>query len=148
MLVFFLTAPWRKPIDFSADTMAQAVARLETLRNAFTLPAAAHDERPLGAPSRRRSTTISTRRAALAVLHEWASAASSSCSGAGSAIFGLESLAERDEAPPEVVELARRRAEARAARGTSRRPTGCATSSPRSAGRCGTDAGGFDLIRA
>src|SRR4051794_24721831 len=43
-LVFFMTASWRKPIDFSSETMTQAGARLETLRNAFTLPAAEHDE--------------------------------------------------------------------------------------------------------
>src|SRR5919206_32775 len=37
LLVFFLTALWRKPIDYSEETMRQAAARLETLRNAFTL---------------------------------------------------------------------------------------------------------------
>ena len=30
VLVFFLTGHWRKPIDFSEETMAQATARLET----------------------------------------------------------------------------------------------------------------------
>ena len=43
VLVFFLTASWRKPIDFSPETMQQAVARRDTLRNAFTLPGAEHD---------------------------------------------------------------------------------------------------------
>ena len=47
VLVFFLTASWRKPIDFSPETMAQAAARRETLRNAFTLAAAEHDESAL-----------------------------------------------------------------------------------------------------
>src|ERR1700704_5519273 len=44
ILVFFLTASWRKPIDYSEETMTQAAARLETLRNAFTREAAEHDE--------------------------------------------------------------------------------------------------------
>ncbi len=34
-LVFFLTAHWRKPIDFSDETMAAAQAQAETLRNAL-----------------------------------------------------------------------------------------------------------------
>src|SRR6476661_199568 len=44
ILVFFLTASWRKPIDFSPETMAQAAARRDTLRNAFTQEPAAPDE--------------------------------------------------------------------------------------------------------
>ena len=115
MLVFFLTASWRKPIDFSPDTMTQAVARLETLRNAFTLPASAHDESLWQAFAAALDDDFDTP-AALAVLHDWASGGQLELLQRGLAVFGLESLAERDEAPPEVVELARRRAEARAAR--------------------------------
>ena len=70
-----------------------------------------------GSASRPRSTTTSTRPRALAVLHEWASAGQLELLGRGLAIFGLGSLAERDEAPPEVVELAERRVAARAERG-------------------------------
>ena len=33
VLLFFLTAHWSKPVDFSEETMAQAAARLDTLRN-------------------------------------------------------------------------------------------------------------------
>ncbi len=63
VLLFFLTASWRKPIDFSEGTMEQAVARRETLRNAFTRPAAALDEQGW-ARSQQRSRTTSTRRRA------------------------------------------------------------------------------------
>ena len=58
-LVFFLTAHWRKPIDFSEETMAAAAAQAETLRT----PAGrdAH-ERRLGTAGRRRSRKTSTRR--------------------------------------------------------------------------------------
>src|SRR5919112_3021354 len=44
ILVFFLTASWRKPIDFSEELMAQAAARRDTLRNAFTLEPAPVEE--------------------------------------------------------------------------------------------------------
>src|SRR5262245_59055226 len=34
-LLFFMTAHWRKPIDFTDDTLAQARAQVETFRNFF-----------------------------------------------------------------------------------------------------------------
>jgi cysteinyl-tRNA synthetase len=115
VLVFFLTASWRKPIDFSEETMAQAVARRDTLRNAFTLPAAAHEESDWSLFAAALEDDFDTP-VALAVLHDWASSGRLELLRRGLAIFGLESLAEREEAPPEVVELAERRASARAAR--------------------------------
>ena len=138
VLVFFLTASWRKPIDFSDETMAQAAARLETLRNAFTLRRRrARRERSGQAFAAALDDDFDTP-AALAVLHDWASRGQLELLRRGLGVFGLESLAERDEAPPEVVELAERRPQRARRRATSRRPTGCATSSPRSAGRCAT----------
>jgi len=35
ILLFFMTAQWRKPIDFSDELMAQAAAQAETFRNYF-----------------------------------------------------------------------------------------------------------------
>ncbi len=115
VLVFFLTASWRKPIDFSPQTMAQAVARRDTLRNAFTLAAAEHDESGWGSFAARLEDDFDTP-AALAVLHEWASAGQLELLRRGLRVFGLESLSERDEAPAEVVDLAERRLAARAER--------------------------------
>ena len=115
VLVFFLTASWRKPIDFSPETMAQAAARRDTLRNAFTLAPAEHDEVGWSAFAAALDDDFDTP-AALAVLHEWASTGQLELLRRGLGIFGLESLAERDEAPAEVVELAERRAAARAER--------------------------------
>ncbi|MFZ1880068.1 MAG: cysteine--tRNA ligase [Gaiellaceae bacterium] len=115
VLVFFLTAHWRKPIDFSPETMAQAVARRDTLRNAFTLPVAEHDENGWAPFAAALDDDFDTP-AALAVLHDWASAGQLELLRRGLAIFGLESLADRDEAPPDVAELAERRAAARAER--------------------------------
>ncbi len=115
LLVFFLAASWRKPIDYSDDTVAQARARLETLRNAFTLPAAEHDEGRWETFAAALEDDFDTP-AALAVLHEWASAGQLELLRRGLEVFGLGGIAVRAEAPPEVVELARRRAEARSAR--------------------------------
>ncbi len=115
VLVFFLSASWRKPIDFSPETMAQAVARRDTLRNAFTLAAAEHDEAGWSAFAAALEDDFDTP-AALAVLHDWASTGRLELLRRGLRIFGLESLAERDVAPPEVVALAERRAAARVER--------------------------------
>ncbi|HZQ82420.1 MAG TPA: cysteine--tRNA ligase [Gaiellaceae bacterium] len=113
LLVFFLTASWRKPIDYSDETVGQAAARLETLRNAFTLTAADHDESRWQAFADALDDDFDTP-AALAVLHEWASSGQLELLRRGLAVFGLESVGEREEAPAEVAELAGRRAAARA----------------------------------
>jgi cysteinyl-tRNA synthetase len=113
ILVFFLTASWRKPIDYSVETMTQAAARRDTLRNAFTFEAAAPDESQWQAFADALDDDFDTP-AALAVLHGWADDRQLDLLRRGLAVFGLESLAEREEAPPEVVGVAERRAKARA----------------------------------
>jgi cysteinyl-tRNA synthetase len=115
ILVFFLTASWRKPIDYSNETMTQAAARLETLRNAFTRKPAEHDESGWQAFADALNDDFDTP-AALAVLHDWASRGQLELLQRGLAVFGLESVAERAKAPPEIVELAERRLRARADR--------------------------------
>ncbi len=66
-----------------------------------------------GSASPLLSTTTSTPPEALAVMHEWRD---HDLLRRALEVFGLESLAELPEAPPEVVELARERARARAER--------------------------------
>jgi cysteinyl-tRNA synthetase len=115
ILLFFLSASWRKPIDFSPETMQQAAARLETLRNAFTLTAAAPDPERWQAFAAALDDDFDTP-AALAVLHEWAAAGQLELLERGLGVLGLASLAERHEAPADVAELAEQRARARAER--------------------------------
>ena len=115
VLVFFLTASWRKPIDFSPETMEQAGARRDTLRNAFTRAAAEHDETAWAVFAQALNDDFDTP-AALAVLHDWASTGQLDLLRRGLGIFGLESLADRGEAPAEVLALAERRLVARSER--------------------------------
>ena len=90
-------------------------ARLETLRNAFTRPAAEAPGEGWGRFAAALDDDFDTP-AALAILHEWASAGQLDLLRRGLGIFGLASVAEREAPPPEVVELAERRAAARASR--------------------------------
>jgi cysteinyl-tRNA synthetase len=115
VLVFFLTASWRKPIDFSDDTMRQAAARRDTLRNAFTLEPAEVEEDRWQAFAAALDDDFDTP-AALAVLHDWAASRQLDLLRRGLAVFGLDSLAERSAAPPGVAALAESRAAARAAK--------------------------------
>jgi cysteinyl-tRNA synthetase len=114
-LVFLLTGHWRKPIDFSEESMAAAAARAQTLRNAFTLPAAPTDESRWAELAQALDDDFDTPRA-LAVLHRWASDGQLELLRRGLGIFGLASLAAREQAPPELLALADRRQAARAAR--------------------------------
>jgi cysteinyl-tRNA synthetase len=113
-LVFFLTAHWRKPIDFSEETMAAARAQAETLRNALR-----GEARPgagdWGAFARALEDDFNTP-AALAILHDWARAGALDELRRGLDVFGLASLGETRSAPAEVVALAEARTAARARR--------------------------------
>jgi cysteinyl-tRNA synthetase len=112
-LVFFLTAHWRKPIDFSEETMTAARAQAETLRNA--LRGEASSEGDWGAFVEALEDDFNTP-AALAIMHDWARAGALVELRRGLDVFGLGSLGERREAPPEIVALADARSAARAAR--------------------------------
>ena len=113
LLVFFLTGHWRKPLDYSDATLEAAVARSRTLPRRVSQPS----------PSLRRDDAWDrfaaaldddfNTPAALAVLHEWRD---HDLLRRALAIFGLESLADDDAAPDEVVALAERRVTARATR--------------------------------
>jgi cysteinyl-tRNA synthetase len=107
LLVFFLGGHWRKPIEFSRETMAQASAQAETLRNVFRGPSeprgdwdgfAAALEDDFNTPE------------ALALLHSFGD---HELLRRALAVFGLESLAEDESAPLPVLHLAEQRAAAR-----------------------------------
>jgi cysteinyl-tRNA synthetase len=112
ILVFFLTGHWSKPIDFSDETLAAAAARVERFRDVFrgpSEPAAAGEWERFEAALEDDFNTPD----ALAVMHGWRD---HELLHRALDIFGLASLAEKRDAPPEIVELARQRQEARATR--------------------------------
>ena len=112
VLVFFLAGHWSKPIDFSDATLAAAAARVERFRDVFRGPS---DSAPAGEWERfvaALEDDFNTPEA-LAVMHGWRD---HELLRRALDIFGLASLADAQEAPSEIVALARRRQEARAAR--------------------------------
>jgi cysteinyl-tRNA synthetase len=110
LLLFFMTGHWRKPLDFSETTMAQAAAQVEGFRNVFRSPS-----EPVGdwaALEAALEDDFNTPEA-LALLHGWRD---HELLRRALGIFGLASLAESKQAPAELVELAERRFAARAAK--------------------------------
>jgi cysteinyl-tRNA synthetase len=110
VLLFFMTGHWSKPIDFSDEVMEAAQARVERFREVFrgeSQPVGEWDE--LAAALEDDFNTPE----ALAVLHGWRD---HELLQRALGVFGLASLAERREAPSNVVLLAEQRQAARAAR--------------------------------
>jgi cysteinyl-tRNA synthetase len=108
LLLFFMTGHWRKPLDFSEETMAQAQAQVERLRNVFrgeSKPGSG-DWQPFVEALDDDFNTPE----ALALLHSWRD--HDMLRGALD-IFGLGSLAQKDEAPFEIQHLAMQRQAAR-----------------------------------
>ncbi len=109
-LLFFMTAHWRKPIDFNDDTLAQAKAQVEGFRNVFRSPSVPADD--WDAFEAALDDDFNTPEA-LAILHGWRD---HELLRRGLELFGLGSLADQQEAPRELVELAERRIAARQAK--------------------------------
>src|SRR4051812_8003293 len=115
VLLFFMTGHWRKPIDFTDETLAQAKAQVDSFRNFFV------DTHPEGEPME-QSRLVAVldddfnTPDALALLHEWRSRGLAADTRAGLELFGLGSLSEQTEAPEEIVALAVRRQAARGAK--------------------------------
>jgi cysteinyl-tRNA synthetase len=110
ILVYYMTGHWSKPIDFSDETMEAAQARVDRFRDVFrseSQPGADWDafaaalEDDFNTPE------------ALAVLHGWRD---HELLRRALDVFGLAVLAEEVAAPAAIVELAKRRQQARAAR--------------------------------
>ena len=114
LLLFFLGAHWRKPVDFSDETMAQAQARAETFRNAYTAAGGKRKLQLWDDFADALEDDFDTPRA-LAVMHEWASNGQHELLTEALEIFGLKSLSEPEPPPEEIVALAEARQAAREA---------------------------------
>jgi cysteinyl-tRNA synthetase len=105
--MLFLGAHWRKPLDYSDDTLAAAKARAEGFREVFRNPSE---------PGGSWETLVEALEddfntpEALAVMHEWRD---HDLLRRGLDLFSLGSLAEQQTAPVELEELARKRVEVR-----------------------------------
>jgi cysteinyl-tRNA synthetase len=110
LLFFFLTGHYRKPLDYSDETLEQARAQLETFRNVFRSPSEpVGDWAELVAALDDDFNTPE----ALAAMHRWRD---HELLRRAFGIFGLDSIAELEEAPAELAELAGRRRDARDAK--------------------------------
>jgi cysteinyl-tRNA synthetase len=112
VLVYFLTGHWSKPIDFSDQTMRAAEARVERFRDVFRGPSQPAGEGEWERFAAALEDDFNTPEA-LAVMHGWRD---HDLLARALDVFGLASLAEQQEAPADVVELAERRQQARAVR--------------------------------
>jgi cysteinyl-tRNA synthetase len=112
ILVYFLSAHWSKPIDFSDETMEAAHARVERFRDVFRSPSEPAAEGEWERLAAALDDDFNTPEA-LAVMHSWRD---HELLRRALDVFGLASLAEQRDAPTEILELARQRQEARAAR--------------------------------
>jgi cysteinyl-tRNA synthetase len=101
-------AHWRKPMDYTDETLAAAKARADGFREVFRNPSergGSWDELVAALDDDFNTPE------ALAVLHEWRD---HDLLRRGLEVFGLGSLAEEEEAPADLDELAQQRADARA----------------------------------
>ena len=112
-LLFLMTGHWRKPLEFSRETMTAAVAQVESLRNALRGETRAEgDWSELVAVLDDDFNTP----AALAVFHRWAREGALDELRRGLDVFGLGTLGAAVVVPPAIAALAAARTEARAAR--------------------------------
>jgi cysteinyl-tRNA synthetase len=109
LLMLFLGAHWRKPMDFSEETVQQAAARADRFREVFRNPSEPAPADAWGRLEAALDDDFNTPDA-LATMHEWRD---HDLLRRALALFGLESLAASKEAPADVVERAERRRDAR-----------------------------------
>ena len=109
VLMLFLGAHWRKPMDYSDETLTVGEGQ------GGRLPRDLSQSTPSpGAPGTTSPQVLEddfNTPEALAVMHEWRD---HDLLRRGLDLFGLGSLAEEEAAPDELHELARQRAEVRA----------------------------------
>jgi cysteinyl-tRNA synthetase len=112
ILVFFLSAHWRSPLDFSDDAMEAARTQAESFRTAFRVAAQRSDAPPWEDFVAALEDDFNTP-AALALLHEWRAAGQLELLERGLRVFGLGTPGDVGPVPEEVSRLAEQRAAAR-----------------------------------
>jgi cysteinyl-tRNA synthetase len=114
VLLFFMTAHWRKPIDFTDETLQQAKAQWTSFLNAMLLQESAE----VSASEWERLVELLdddfNTPDALALMHEWRRRGLHAELGRALSLFGFVTKAV--EAPRELVQLAEQRQAARASK--------------------------------
>jgi cysteinyl-tRNA synthetase len=110
ILVFFLSGHWRKPIDYSDETMTQARVQWQSFVQAI------YENRPPQPATGWNSFEDALNddfntSEALAVMHEWRAASQLDLLNRGLSVFGLGFVLE--DPPDEVQALAKERIRAR-----------------------------------
>ena len=123
LLLYFMTGLWRNPIDFSRDALSAAAVQVEGFRNALRGGSDAPQPEPGAAAEGDNAGWQAFADAldddfntaeALAIMHGWRAAGRLDLLRRGLALFGLDSLAQADAAPAELIALAQARGVARA----------------------------------
>ncbi len=112
ILLLFLGAHYRSPVEYSDDAMEQARAQAQTFRNHFV--GLEYESETI---ERERLAEILdddfNTAEALALLHEWRASGKPASLSWGLGVFGLDSLTTQPRAPADIRELAERRLRAR-----------------------------------
>jgi cysteinyl-tRNA synthetase len=114
LLVLFLSAHYRGPLEYSDEAMEAARTQAQDFRTAFRVVAQTGDVPSWDELASALDDDFNTP-LALSILHAWRSAGELDLLERGLAVFGLGVEAPGD-APPEVIGLAEERQAARAAR--------------------------------
>ena len=117
VLLFFMSGHWRKPIDFTDDTLAQAKAQVGRFRNFLTEEE--DFERLPGVTPAAFDAALDddfNTPEALSLMHVWANEGRPDLVYPCLEVFGLVSLSEVAAAPADVVALAEERQRARGAK--------------------------------
>lgn len=118
VLLFFMGAHWRKPVDFTDDTLYQAKAQVETFRNFFLAErdGGSDGEQILAHELAALLDDDFNTPDALALFHAWRAREEWTSLRWGLGLFGLGSIAELAQAPADLAALADRRRVARSAK--------------------------------
>jgi cysteinyl-tRNA synthetase len=119
ILLFFLGAHWRSPVEFSDDAMQQARAQAEDFRTAFRVAHAVEERRSWADFEAALEDDFNTP-AALAILHQWRAQGQLELLDRGLSIFGLRAPVEIGPVPPDIQRLAEDRRAAREQRDFAR----------------------------
>ena len=118
ILLLFLGAHYRSPVEYSDAAMEGALSQAKDFRTAFRVVERSGDAPPWGEFASALDDDFNTP-LALSILHAWRSAGELELLERGLGIFGL-AVEATDEAPGEIVGLAEERDRAREARDFAR----------------------------